>query len=456
MSSLEALQRRLEVFREAGRNLQLDPLVTPEDLGRLGVEYQTGMIDELEQAVEDCVSQDNKLIFTGHRGCGKSTLLTEVGLRLSYTNRYFVVMFSISDMIEESAVDHVNVLFSIALQLLEATEERGIKLQPGIRKGFYQWLGVHTQTESKLVESEIEASTETAVKAGIPAIFEFLAKVKSKLRINSVIREEISTVFARRISDLVARINQLQAYIENATQQQVLVMIDDLDKLSLTVTQRIFGENIQSLLDPNCRILYTISIAALRDATTRNSINAFIKKPHTMRVAKLFSKATVRKVDRVPDQDCVHVLDQILTRRLPLDLIEDEVKQQIILLSGGVLRELIRMSDRCCDKAMQIIRRQIRQQQFDLPEVVVNQQILKEVVEELQVEYAEFLGQVDYDMLKLVYEEFKPRDVENKRFLDLLHLLYLLEYRNGSLWYDLNPIVRDLLVQEGVLDGTVS
>ncbi|MGG6265841.1 hypothetical protein ACQ4M3_40835 [Leptolyngbya sp. AN03gr2] len=50
MSSLEALQRRLEVFREAGRNLQLDPLITPEDLARLGVEYQTEMIDELEQA----------------------------------------------------------------------------------------------------------------------------------------------------------------------------------------------------------------------------------------------------------------------------------------------------------------------------------------------------------------------------------------------------------------------
>ena len=40
MSSLEALQQRLELFREAGRNLQLDPLITRQDLDRLGVEYQ--------------------------------------------------------------------------------------------------------------------------------------------------------------------------------------------------------------------------------------------------------------------------------------------------------------------------------------------------------------------------------------------------------------------------------
>lgn len=453
MSSLEALQHRLELFREAGRNLQLDPLVTREAFQRLGVEYQAELIDELEQAIEDCVSQDNKLIFTGHRGCGKSTLLAELGFRLTETNRYFVVMFSIADTIERSAVDHVNILFSMALQLLEAAEYRAITLKPGIKKEFYRWLGKHTQTESRAVEAEIETNAETTVKAGVPLILEFLAKIKSKLKINSVIRQEISTEFARRTSDLVAQINQLQAYIENATGQQVLVIIDDLDKLDLSVTETIFSKNIQSLLDPNLRILYTLPIATLREVSIRTSIQTYVNKIHTMRVAKFFSKADVRKPDRTPDESCVEVFEQILDRRLPPYLIDPEVKRQIILLSGGVLRELIRMSDRCCDKAMQNLRGQIRRQRLDQPDVIVNQQILKEVVTELQIEYAEVLGQVDFETLKLIYEQSKPQDMENQRFLDLLHGLYVLEYHNGLLWYDLNPIVRDLLVQEGILDG---
>ena len=54
MPDLEALQRQLEDFREAGRNLQLEPLVTRKALARFGVEYQTELVDELEQAVEDC------------------------------------------------------------------------------------------------------------------------------------------------------------------------------------------------------------------------------------------------------------------------------------------------------------------------------------------------------------------------------------------------------------------
>ncbi|GAP97384.1 type II secretory pathway, ATPase PulE/Tfp pilus assembly pathway, ATPase PilB [Leptolyngbya sp. NIES-2104] len=456
MPSLEALQRRLEESREAGRNLQLDPLVTRQALARLGVEYQMELVDELEQAIEDSVSQDNKLIFTGHRGCGKSTLLAELGFRLGETNRYFVVMFSIADTIERSAVDHVNVLFSMALQLLEDAERRSIRLQPGIKKGFYRWLGEHTETESKAVEAEIEANTEATVKGGIPVILEFLAKVRSKLKINSVIRQEISIKFARRTSDLVAQINQLQAYIENATKQQVLVIIDDLDKLDLSVTETMFRKNIQSLLDPNCRILYTVPIAILREVAIKTSITTYVNKIHTMRVAKFFSKATVRRLDRVPDVACVEVFEEILARRVPLDLIDEDVRQQIILLSGGVLREFIRISDRCCDKAMLKLRGQIRRQQFEQPDVIVNQQILDEVVTELQIEAAEVLGQADFEALKLIYEQLKLQDMESQRLLDLLHGLYVLEYRNALLWYDLNPIVRDLLVREGVLDGTTA
>ena len=73
-------------------------------------------------------------------------------------------------------------------------------------------------------------------------------------------------------------------------------------------------------------------------------------------------------------------------------------------------------------------------------------------VNALQLEAAELLGQVDFEALKLIYEQLKLQDTESQRLLDFLHGLYVLEYRNAVLWYDLNPIVRGLLVREGVLD----
>lgn len=449
--TLEQLQQRLERFRAASQDLQLEPLVTQEKLKRLGVEYQTKLIDELEQAIEDAPGLDEKIIFTGHRGCGKSTLLAELGFRLTETGRYFVVMFSIADTIERSAVDHVNILFSMAVQMLEAAEKAEVKLKPGIKKNLYGWLGKHTKTESQDVEAEIEARGEASVKGGIPLITEFLAAIKSTMRVNSVVRNEISTEFARKISDLITQINAIQTYISNATGQRVLVIIDDLDKLDLSITESIFSKNIQPLLDPGFQILYTIPIATLREVSLKRGIEGYVKQIYTMRVAKFFSKAMVRNPDRSPDAACVALFAEVIDKRLPADLIDPAVKEQMILKSGGVLRELIRIVDRCCDLCMQDIRGRIRRSHFDKPPVIIDQQVLDTVLTDLQIGYAEPLGQVDFDLLKAIYEQFKPQDVENQRFLDLLHGLYVLEYRNATLWYDLNPIVVDLLVQEGVL-----
>lgn len=451
MSNPEALQTRLKIFQEAGKNLQLDPLVTQQDLARLGVAYQTGLSDELEQAIEDSSPQNNKLIFTGHTGCGKSTLLADLKFRMIATGRYFVVMFSIADTIERAAVDHVNILFSMALQLLEEAEQQGIKLQPGIEKDLYRWLGKHTETESQAVEAMVEVNAEAKTKGGIPIVMEFIATIKSKLKINSETRKQISIEFASKTSELVAKINQLQSYIEIATKQQVLVIIDDLDKLDLGVAEVIFKKNIQTLLDPEARIIYTLPIATLREASITASINTYIKKIYMMPVTKFFSKADSHKADRIPDPECMNVFAEILERRLPPNSIESEVEREIILLSGGVLRELVRILDRCYDRVKLELRGQIKRQQWDAPEVKIDRRILSGVVTELQIEYARPLGQIDFEMLLAIYREFKPKDAESQRFLDLLHHLHILEYTNAKLWYDLNPIVRDLLVEEGLL-----
>ena len=451
MMTLEQLQQQLEQYRAASQDLQLEPLVTREALKRLGVDYQTRLIDELEQAIEDAPGLDEKLIFTGHRGCGKSTLLAELGFRLSESGRYFVVMFSIADTIEESAVDHVNILFSIAVQMLEAAEKAEVKLKPGIKKELYRWLGQHTQTEAKEIVAEIETRGEATVEGGIPLFLKFLAAIKSALRVNSVVRDEISTEFARKISDLIAQINAIQTYISNATGQRVLVIIDDLDKLDLSVTESIFSKNIRPLLDPGFQILYTIPIATLREVSLKRGIEAHVKQIHTMRVAKFFSKQQARDPNCPPDPACVALFTEVIDKRLPAALVDPAVKQQMIVKSGGVLRELIRIVDLCCDRCMQEIRGRIRREIFDQPPVIIDQQVLDTVLIDLQIGYAEPLGQVDFDLLKLIYERLKPQDVENQRFLDLLHGLYVLEYHNSVLWYDLNPIVVDLLKQEGVL-----
>ncbi len=451
MPTLAQLQQQLDQFREISKNFLLEPLLTHKELARLGVAYQIELLDRIEQAILYPSGQENKLIFTGHRGCGKSTLLAELGFRLIESNKYFVVNFSIEDVVERSAVDHVNILFSMAIELLYTSERQSVKLKPGIKKELFRWLGKYTEVESKAVETAIETKGETTLKGEIPLLLEFLAKIRSTLKVNSVKREELTTEFARKISDLIAKINEIQTYIANDTGKQVLVIIDNLDKLDLSVAETIFAKNIGSLLGPSFAIIYTLPVAALRELSVRRSIEGSINQIHTMPVMKFFSKQTVRDPDRVPNSNYMALFTEILDKRLMPQLIDPDVKSALILASGGVLRELIRIVDRCFQQCKLELNRRIRQSQLDEPMTKIDQHILDQVLIDFQIEYSEPLGADDYELLKYTYDHFKAKSTQDQRFLDLLHGLYILEYRNASHWYDLSPMVIDLMREQGEL-----
>lgn len=451
MPDLAALQQRLRDFKTASDNLELQPLLTKKDLDRFWVEYQVDLIDELEQAVEDCTPQNNKIVFTGHRGCGKSTLLAEFRDQMTQTGKYFVVQFSIADAIEAAGVDHVNILFSTALFLLEAAADQQVPIKPGTKQALYLWLGKHTQTRISDFGAELEVSG--GMGFSIEAIVKFFAEMKTKLKANATIRDEITITFNRQISDLISKLNDIRDCIEVATKRQVLVIIDDLDKLDLSVTESIFSKNIKPLLEPSFRMIYTIPVTTLREVSIKRNIESNVKKIYAMRVTKFFSKQDVRKLDRIPDAGCLDLFRAIVGRRIAENLIEPAMIEEIILKSGGVLRELVRILDLCCDRCMQEVRRQIKKADFQKPPVIINQAILATVLNDMQIQYAEPLGRVDFNRLKQVYEQLELDDVENQRILDLFHGLYILEYRNQVLWYDLNPIVTDLLILNGVISA---
>lgn len=137
----------LHTFQEAYRNLEILPLLEQKELDNFRVDYGIEVIEQLEQLVEDSPSGDSKIIFTGHRGCGKSTLLAEFSRKLN--ERYFVVFFSISDMIEMSDVNHINILFAIAVRLMDEAEKRQVQIKQSIKDSFYKWFATRTHIETE-------------------------------------------------------------------------------------------------------------------------------------------------------------------------------------------------------------------------------------------------------------------------------------------------------------------
>lgn len=425
----------LKTFQTAYRNFELNPLINKEDVAKFAIPCSIDVIEKLEQLIEDSTPNNCKIIFTGHRGCGKSTLLSEVKRRLD--DQFFVVFFSISDMIEMSDVNHINILFAMAVSLMEEAENKKIKIKDATKKNFYKWFAEETKTEINEFKAELETGFNFT---------NLLAWVKGVLKTNSTIREEIKIKYERNFTSLVNTINEIALIIEQSSNQEILVIIDDLDKLDLAQVNDIFYKNIKALFSPKFRTLMTIPIAALREVSLKGVLASETNNIQIMPIYKLLPKSENKEQNNIPNQENLNFLKAILEKRISLDLIEKSTLEEIVIYSGGVLRELMRIANECCRICLLLIRRQ-----EDNQPIKINKDILKQAITELSLDFATPLGQKDYEILASVNQNYQPPDPKDEQFLDLLHTLYVLEYRNGDLWYDLHPIVKRLLIKKKII-----
>lgn len=423
----------LESFKKTYANLELVPLLTDKELDELRIDYGEDAIAELEQLVEDSPDGTSKIMFVGHRGSGKSTLLAEFKRRMK--DRYFVIFFSISDLIEMSDINHINILFAIAVQMMVEAEKTQVKIADATKRGVYEWFAKRTKT----------TSTQQGGEFGFG--LDFLKIVSLKLKAESGTREEIKQEFQNKVSDLAGKINEIAALIQMSTKQEILVIIDDIDKIDLAQVEDIFTKHIKSLFQPNIRIIMTIPIATMREINLRQSITTeandqIVQFP----VIKLFNKGEKRLANPQFNQDKFNIFQNILEKRIPNELIEPEAMEAAIIASGGALRQLIQIGNECCRICLRMVRRYP-----DRTDIKINAEVMQEALNKIKLDLAMSLGTEDYKMLAETYINFTPPDAASPRFLKLLHGLYVLEYRNSDLWYDVHPLVIELLQTRGLV-----
>jgi len=424
----------LEIFQKSYQNTDLTPLIQPEQLEKFWVEYESESLEKLITAIDHDASRDAKIIFCGHRGCGKSTLLAKFGRHLS--DRYFVAFFSIADTIEMSDVNHINILFATGLNLMLQAEKEQIDIPKTVKDSLYRWFATRTRTE-----------VETPVSAEVSVGFDLWQFLVGKLKTEAFIRNELKQEFERKVSELVGKLNEIAAIIQGASQKEVLVIIDDLDKLELAVVRDIFQE-VKALFLPGFSIVYTIPIASLRDIFLSSNLRTEANnRIFVMPVLKLMTKEECRREEPSYLSSSVETLCEILYKRIPKEVLPPDVGKQMVLHSGGVLRELMRIANLCC----QICLTQIRNHPEER-DIQINSVVLEEVIKELRFDFEMPLGKTAYAILQEVYQNFEPDDPQQKEFLDLLHGLHVLEYRNDEMWYDIHPIVVDLLRRKGKID----
>jgi energy-coupling factor transporter ATP-binding protein EcfA2 len=425
----------LPILQKAYQDLDLFPLIEPEDIERFRVDYGREVLVRLKQEVRASV-KDQKFVFAGHRGCGKSTLLKRFAVEMQ--DQHFVVFFSITDLLEPSAVTHRNILYAIALKLLSAASQQRIPVAEDIQESLLGWLTTtQKQTEEKTTRSEIGLGIE-----------KLLNLATANFKQEQAFRDEIERVYEKKVADLVGKADRIAAAIETTTKKPVLVVIDDLDKLDLALVESIYRNNIKALFSPRFRIVFTIPISATQDPQVMGALTSEgIVRPQLFPVAKFYAKPDCRNPQAAAIDKTVQLFLNVLTKRIPADCIEPETARSMVLKSGGVMRELVRIGRECCTECM--VQMELEPDRSDLK---INDEILTVALRNLRNDFARQIGTNLFPVLVQIYQTLNNEATDSDAFVKLLHGLMVLEYQNDDLWYNVHPIVVDLLRQKNLIE----
>ena len=428
---------RIDKFQAASRNLQLQPLLGVEERQRFMVDYGSDCIDMLEQKVLVCDENTNQFVFAGHRGCGKSTLLCDFARKME--GQFFTVFFSTSDLIQMNEISHINILFAIALKMMEKAERDHVQIADDKKQAFFDWFKERTKTETVGIKGEMSLGIN---------LFDV---IKSKLSTEQGTKLEIKERFTQNFRDLIDTLNAIATEIKLATKLEILVVVDDLDKSDLSQIDDIFQKNLKALLQPKFIIIYTVPIATIRDGNLKKYIeDETSNRIFVMPVLKLYPMGESRKPDGKPNAVAMEILQSVLTRRIDPDLFEAGIEEKIALNSGGVLREVMRITKECCDLILVKLRQQMRRNQ-NIDDLKIDQGILNEALDNIRNDMKITLSKGDRHILLETYKNYTPDDPKNQDFLDLLHNLIAIEYRNRESWYDVHPLIVEQLKIEGLI-----
>lgn len=270
----------------------------------------------------------------------------------------------------------------------------------------------------------------------------FTAKIKTFLETSSSIRQETKRKIEPSFPLLMDKINDFVAdFSQKIAPKQLLVIIDDLDKLALPQAQDIFIDHCRNMTSLNMNIVYTFPIYLFYFPEFRYIESNF---DNTI----LLSMIKVKTKDGQPYEPGIQTLESIIYRRAEKNLFSEGVIRFVIEKSGGCIRTaFVILQEATLSAELNYI------EQNTVPEKdrVITLQDAKLGYRPWKSSLERSIRKEHLEILQEIHKNKKPViDSDNKLVMDLLRSLAVIEY-NGERWCDLNPAIEDFLRELNII-----
>ncbi|NQE52821.1 hypothetical protein C5S29_04440 [ANME-1 cluster archaeon GoMg3.2] len=401
----------------AYNNFVVEPLKTEEEFKDFYVERPKNApspIEELKDRIENADSA-KKYLFLGFRGCGKSTELNRL-LQLLDMDKFLLVSYSIREL-DVSDFDFRDFFGSMALKIYDIAEKE-IKLEKDIKEDFLDFM-MHI---TKVSEHDVTKYSEM----GISFSNFILLKLGREAKTREYIRKELET----KISDLIQKLNWLTMEVETKSSKRIVVIVDDLDKLTrVEQAEEFFYKNYGLLIQPKCFVIYTFPIPLTFNPYYENVRPAFDDDI-------ILPQLPVKSKDgKRLNEENINFYKEIVEKRMDLGLIEENALEEAIVSTGKTSEFISVMRD----AAIKAYRNE-------------NEKITKEEVgkalEKLRRTYDRTLTEAHKKRLLEIYDKKEARDENTSDSIsrDLLFSLTAVEYEDEEgRWCDINPLLMPLV-----------
>ncbi|MBI5185240.1 MAG: hypothetical protein HZA01_05885 [Nitrospinae bacterium] len=400
-------------------------------------EARDSYISFIDEITDKLRTPNIKLLFAGHRGSGKSTELNR--LRRMIRGEYFTITFSVRDELDIYNIDYIDLIFTLMEKIFSEGKRAGYIRNQKLIENIHSWLG--ETTEIKLEETAYGMEIATGVKAGgglLENIFGLIAEVKNHFKMSGKTQTEMRRKIEPGISALKNYCNLLINEMELSLKKEnksLLIIIEDADKLECGKARDIFYEHSGILSEVNTRMIFSIHIFFLNSPFYKNLESKYEKVT--------FPMIKINNRDGSPSKEGRDILEAIVGKRMDLSLMDGDARKLALEKSGGNIRDLFKIIENASmagkSKKESTIKRDKIEYGIDKVKADYNRTIV-----DVNESGFEVTASALYERLvKIHRDNNKILEMDNP-ILVLLNTQAVLEY-NGRQWFDIHPIVVDLL-----------
>lgn len=400
------------------------------------MEYR--MSDKYSSPIEDifdiCQEEGeyNAFLLLGHRGCGKST-------ELNYMSEKFVSKgYSIRTIACSMDLDLFNIVYSdlfilMGEALLEIAKELNCKINKNILENIKNfWAeGEEILSSQNLAATSIEGGI-SAEPSGILSVLNIFAKIKADLKYNEETRKEYRRKISIHSSDWIRLMGCVSKIISEKTGgKKPVIIFEDLDKLNPEDAWKVFYNYAALLSGMDFPVIYTFPIALSYDARFSAMEGYFITK--TLPMIK------IETIEGQPYQEGIQIIQNIVEKRAKLDLFESGVLQELILYTGGSLRDLFQAINSAAKRAERRSSESISMEDG------------KRALEELKTSLTRRIEKKNYEFLLNICKGNKELIEDKEMLLKMLQESVVLEY-NGKRWHNVHPLIVQFFKEQGLME----